>query len=208
MARTARETGITRRSWLLAGLALPLSKAFADSPIQVRYDGDSLRAAAPNVHFLTGKTLDRLKDANTVAVIANLSLYEIDQPGPFRSSAARFEISYDLWEEKFKVSSNVPSRRSKAGLTAAQTEEWCLDNLAVSTMGLAPEKPFFLKLELRSADPKEFSGAMNDPGSFLRAMVDFVSKKAGPGDPHWGPYQSSTFRLSDLRASGRGARSG
>jgi hypothetical protein len=208
MARAARETSITRRSWLLAGLALPLSRAFGDSLISVRYDGDNLRAAAPSVHFLTGKTLDRLRDANTVAVIANLSLYAIDQAGPFRNSAARFEISYDLWEERFKAVANMPSRRSKAGLTAAQAEDWCLENLAVSAAGLAADRPVFLRLELRSTDPKEFSGAMADPGSFFRAMAVFLSRKAGPGDPHWGPYQSGTFRLSDLRASGRGARNG
>ncbi len=199
---------ISRRNWLLAGLALPLSRAFGSNPISVRYDGDNLRAAAPTVHFLTGKTLDRLKDANTVALGANLSLYAIDQPGPFRYSVGTFEISYDLWEETFKVIADVPSRRAKAGLTAVQTEEWCLENLAVSASGLAPDRLFFLRLEMRATDPKQFSGATADPGSFFRAMVDFISRKAGPGDPHWGPYQSGAFRLSDLRAPGRGARNG
>jgi hypothetical protein len=208
MAHEARETSISRRSWLLAGLALPLSRAFGSNPISVRYDGDNLRAAAPSLHFLTGKTLDRLKDANTVAMVANLSLYAIDQAGPFRDSAARFEISYDLWEETFKVIADLPSRRARAGLTAPQAEEWCLENLVVSAAGLAPDRPFFLRLEMRATDPKEFSGAMADPGSFFRAMVEFIARKAAPGDPHWGPYQSGTFRLSDLRASGRGARSG
>ncbi len=84
MAREARDISISRRSWLLAGLALPLSRAFSANPISVRYDGDNLRAAAPSLHFLTGKTLDRLKDANTVVLVANLTIYVTGQPGPFR----------------------------------------------------------------------------------------------------------------------------
>jgi len=211
MPREARDTSISRRSWLLASLALPLcrlSLAAANSPISVKYDGDNLRAGGPAIRFLTGKTLDRLKDANTVAILANLSIYAIDRPGPFRDAAAKFEISYDVWEETFKVVADLPSRRSKAGLTAIQAEEWCLENLVVSATGLVPERLFFLRLELRAADAKEFPGAMTDPGSILRTMLVIFTRKAAPGEPHWGPYQSGTFRLSDLRAAGRGARSG
>ena len=204
MAHEARETSISRRSWLLASLALPLSRAFAADAISAKYDGDTLRALAPSLHFLTGKTLDRLKDANTVAVIANLSLFAIDQPTPFRDAAAKFEISYDLWEETYKAIA-LPSRRAKAGLTATQAEVWCLENLTVSAAGLAADRPLFLRLELRATDSKELSAVMADP---LGALVELFARKAKPGDPHWGPYQSGTFRLADLRVPGRGARNG
>ena len=68
----ARDTGISRRSWLLAGLALPLFPARAASELSVVYEsdplrGDILRPVVQNLHFLTGKPLERLKDAERVA---------------------------------------------------------------------------------------------------------------------------------------------
>jgi len=77
--------------------------------------------------------------------------------------------------------------------------------LTVSAAGLAADRPLFLRLELRATDSKELSAVMADP---LGALVELFARKAKPGDPHWGPYQSGTFRLADLRVPGRGARNG
>ena len=63
MALDARDKRISRRSWLLAGLAIPLFRARAAESLVVAFDGDNLRPSAPGLHFLTGKALDRLKDA-------------------------------------------------------------------------------------------------------------------------------------------------
>jgi hypothetical protein len=116
-------------------------------------------------------------------------------------------VSYDILEEKFKVAVTEAVGRSKSGMTASQTEGWCLESLAISAAGLAPDKPFFLRLEMRAAGPKEeFSNVMADP---IRAVVEILSRKAGPGEQHWGPLESRPLRLSDLvRTAGQGARSG
>ena len=42
---------ISRRSWLLAGLAIPLFRARAADPLKVTYDGDNLHVAAPDLAF-------------------------------------------------------------------------------------------------------------------------------------------------------------
>src|SRR5438067_6548009 len=64
MARPARNEGISRRSWLLAGLAIPLLRAGAAEKLEVSFDGDNLHVAAPGLHFLTGTALKRLKNAD------------------------------------------------------------------------------------------------------------------------------------------------
>jgi hypothetical protein len=208
MEPDARDRSISRRCWLLAGVALPLSLARAQGGISVFYDGESLRPVAPNLHFLTGKALDRLKDADTVVFVATLRLFTIDQSVAFRETPGKFVVSYDILEEKFKAVITESAARSRAGMTASQAETWCLDSLAISTAGLAPDRLFYLRLEMRAAGPKEeFSSVMADP---IRAFFEMVSRKAGPGEQHWGPLESRPLRLSDLvgAGTGRGARSG
>ena len=141
--------------------------------------------------------------------VARLSLFTTDQNVARREAPARFMVSYDIWEEKFKVTIPGASPSSRSGLTAAQAENWCLDNLVISALGLPPDHPFYLRLELRTASPREFSSVMADPGISFRALAELFARKAGPDDPHWGPYESGRVRLSDLvRTPGRGARSG
>jgi hypothetical protein len=204
---SAWDRSISRRCWLLAGVALPLSLARGESGISVFYDGENLHPVAPNLHFLTGKALDRLKDADTVVYVAKLLLLTIDQSAPFRETPGKFVVSYDILEEKFKAVVTEPAVRSRSGMTVSQAETWCLDGLAISAAGLAPDRPFYVRLEMRAAGPKEqFDNVMANP---IRAFFEMVSRKAGPGEQHWGPFESRPLRLSDLvRTAGQGARSG
>lgn len=199
----ARDTGISRRSWLLAGLALPLSLARAANELSVVYEGDILRPVVQNLHFLTGKPLERLNDAEKVVFASQLSLFTIDQSIAFRQAFSRFVVSYDIWEQKFMVTS---SARSQKNLTAAQAETWCLESLAISASGLAADRPFFLRLELRTEQRRELSSALADPGiSLVKPLVELFSRKARPDEPHWGPFESGRLRLSELvRMPGRG----
>jgi hypothetical protein len=203
----ARDRSISRRCWLLAGMALPLSLASGQNGLSVFYDGQSLRPVAPNLHFLTGKALERLKDADTVVFVASLQLYAIDNSVPLGQKVGKFVVSYDILEEKFKAVITESAERSRSDMTASQAEAWCLDSLAISAAGLSPDRPFYLRLEMRAAGPKEqFSNVMADP---VRAFIELLSRKAGPGEQHWGPLDSRPLRLTDLvRVPGPGARTG
>jgi hypothetical protein len=211
MAPQARNRNISRRSWLLSGLAFPLFRARAAETISVSYDGDNLRPVAPNVHFLAGSLLDRLKDGETVTYLSWLSLFSIDRGDPLRMRMDRFLVSYDIWEQKFKVTVPGPALRARAGLSGPQAEAWCLENMPISAAGLAPDALFFLRLELRGATQKDFSApaAEGGAGISLRALIELFGRKAGPGDPRWGPFETARQRLADLlRTADRGARSG
>ena len=188
---------ISRRSWLLAGLGIPLCRARAAANLSVFFDGDNLRIAAPQLHFLSGQPLTRLKDGNTVVYVSQLAIFG-DRGGAsvLRRSPERLAISYDLWEEKFRVSLGV-SGRSISGLTAAEAEAWCLDNLAVSALGMAPARPFWLALDLRVADPKALSALVGDPGISITGLIELFGRKPGEGQPHW-TLEAGPLRLSDL----------
>jgi hypothetical protein len=211
MAPQARDGKISRRRWLLGGLALSLSRARAAETISVSYDGENLRPVAPNVHFLAGTLLDRLKDGETVTYLSWLSLFSIDRGDPLRIRADRFLVSYDIWEQKFKVTVPGLAPRARAGLSGPQAEAWCLENMPISAAGLAPDVPFFLRLELRGARQKDIPApaANSGAGISFRALIELFGRKAGPDDPRWGPFETARRRLADLvRAPERGARSG
>ena len=212
MAQPSRESravaGISRRGWLMAGLAIPLFRARAASNLSAQYDGDLLYPVAPTLHFLTGKVLDRLRDSGDIQVfVSQLTLFHEDGGAPVRQARARFVVSYSIWDEKFKVAIPGSAARSAEGLSAAEAEAWCLENAAISASGLAPDKPFRMRFELRSVQTRDLSRVMGDLGISLTSMIEIFSRKASD-DPHW-TLETDWLRLLNLpRLSGRPARRG
>src|ERR1051326_300342 len=177
MGQFAANNRLRRRRWLLAGLAIPLSTARADHPLEVTFDGDNIHVAAPGLHFLTGKPLERLKNAATVVFVSQITLFSDDRQTIFRRPVAeRVLVSFSLGEEKFSVTirGGDSTRTTPRLLTAQQAETWCIENLAISSLGLAPERPFWLRFELRAADPKDLGALMGDSGISLGTLIAFL----------------------------------
>jgi hypothetical protein len=197
MAQFARDNRISRRSWLMAGLAIPVFRLRGEEGLSVSFDGDNLHVTAPGLHFLTGKPLSRLKDGDIVTFLSQMTLFSDDRGTIFRRGLLeRLVVSYDLWEERFAV--KIPGvSRSRSHLTAPNAENWAIDNLAISALGLAPERSFWLRFELRAASPREISRLVGDSGISLSGLVEFLSRKPGPDDPYW-MRSAGPLRLSDL----------
>jgi len=209
MPPPARVSQISRRSWLLAGLAVPLFPARGEQPLEITFDGDNLHVSAPSLHFLTGKPLERLKDAATVVFLSQLTLYGENHDNPIRRAPERFVVSYDLWEEKFSVTQLGSTPRSTPHvLSAAAAEAWCQEGLAISALGLAPDRPFWVRFELRAAEQKDLAGGAGEPGLNLRSLIELFSRRPGPDDMSW-IREAGPLRLEELRrATGRGGRNG
>jgi len=206
MALDARDKGMSRRSWLLAGLATSLSRARAEG-LSVLFDGDNLRPMVPNLHFLSGKALDRLKDARTVAFVSQLTLLGEDRLTVFRRTPQRFYVSYAIWDEKFKVTMPGATPESSMWPTAEQAENWCVENLAISALGMAPDRPYWLRFELRTADSKDLSRVWSDTGISVSGLIEIFSRRPEPNEPHW--MMEKRLRLMDLRRIlARGNRNG
>jgi hypothetical protein len=195
----------SRRSWLLAGLTVSAFRARAAPLLSVSFDGDNLHVAAPQLHFLTGRPLNRLKDGTSVVFLSQLTIFRDDRGTVFRRSPERLTVSYDVWEEKFKVVLAV-DRRSASRLSLAAAETWCLENLAISALGLAPDRPFWLQFDLRAATPKELSALVGDPGISVRGLIELFGRKPGADEPQW-RLAAGPLRLTDLpRSAARGTR--
>jgi hypothetical protein len=191
----------------MAGLAISVFPLHAASNLSVTYDGDELYPVAPDVHFLTPKLVARLRDtADTQAFISQLTILGPQNEPIGRPAHARLVVSYSIWEDTFKVA--IPGVRSQEGLTAAQAEAWCFDNLAISAAGLDPTKPFRVRFELRSVRRQDLNRVLGDMGISIVSMIDIFSRKAGAGEYDW-IGETGWLRLIDLpRLSGRPTRRG
>jgi hypothetical protein len=212
MAHNAQRGTISRRAWLLTGLAIPLSRALGSEPgLTASFDGDNLYPAGPKLHFLSGKVLERLRDsADTQTFFSQITLLiRGEQETVFKRTTQRFVVSYSIWEEKFKVSIPAPIALSKEGLTQSEAEQWTMENLAISASGLAPNQPFRMRFELRAPQQRDISNVLGNHGlSLSDSLIEFFSRKANAGDS---PVSLETpwMLLRDLpRMVGRAARIG
>jgi len=197
---------ISRRRWLLASVAIPASCLWSAERLSVTWDGDDLHVAAPQLHFLAGKPLDRLRDGATVVFLTQLTLTTDHFTTNLRRIPERFVFSYDLWEEKFSVTKLGEGQRTVAHLSAPAAEAWCLDNVAISSTGLPQDRPFWLRFELRAAEPKDEAAVIGESGLNLTRLIEMFSRRPRDQQPQW-TAESGPLRLGDLkRLVGRAAR--
>jgi hypothetical protein len=212
MAQGARRDNLTRRSWLLAGLGIGVCgqtfRAEGAPSVTPRLDGETLYVSAPDLHFLTGKPLQRLRDGRSVTFIAQLSLSLDANRTILRSHPQRFIFSCDIWEpDKFQVS-RLGGSPPRKGLSATAAEAWCLESLAINTAGIAPDQKVWLRLEMRIADLKDQADMVGDSGLSVPGLIKILSRKPSSLQDPWS-VDVKPFRLDELRRAGaRGPRSG
>jgi len=191
-------TSITRRWWLLAIAGAPVVLGVSAQTLLPRLDGDYLRVTAPNLQFLTGKAFDRLKVGNTVSYNAQLTVATGRDKIIQARAVAHFDFSYDIWEERFKVTLLIPglSRSSAKNLTAAAAQAWCLENLKIDLANVPSDRPIWVRLEMRVEDPKDSEGVIRD-GISLNALIGLLSQ-GRPQQQHF-VEEIGPLKLSDLR---------
>jgi hypothetical protein len=212
MAHDARGNSISRRSWLLAGLALPLLRArAADDVPPPRFDGDMLQPALPNFHFLKDKPLQRLDGGDTVAFVAQVSLFTDNGHTTVKTSPIqRFILSRDIWNQTFKVTIPTLTPHDRLGLTLSQAESWCLENIMISAAGVPKDQPLWLRCVLRTVHQDDLSRVVGDRGISVMSLLEYLSRKPGVSEPEWSVVTPHPFRLQDLprQIFGRGSRIG
>jgi hypothetical protein len=176
--------------------------AFAGSELVVRLGTGGLQVAAPGLHFIAGRPLERLKNGSAVAFDFQLSVWVNSASTLFRRALERFVVSYDLWEEKFAVTRVSGARRSVSHLSATAAEAWCVDNIAVPPGDLAPDRQFWMRLELRVEDAGANPAVVAEPGISLSSLVEIFSRNARAQQPRW-LLVAGPVRLADLQRNGR-----
>ena len=162
-----------------------------------RYNDGSLQVAAPRLHFISGRQLERLRNGVAVPFDFQLTLSGGSKDNTLSRALERFVVSYDIWEEKFSVVRQRDRRMSSVRLTATQAESWCLEHLSLPSSGPASDRSLWLKLEIRSAESRDQVAAAGD-GISLTTLIEIFSRPVRGSLDHWA-LEAGPFRISDLR---------
>lgn len=177
-----------------------LSGFLAGQPLAPQQIDGQLSVTSSSIDFIAGKSLDRLRNGQTVTFDFHLQLF--DGARPLARSFERFVLSYDLWEETFSaVQLSQSSPRTPVYSTSRLKREavatWCLGRLRLPMPKLDPNQPLTLQLEIRSAGLK-LSNPLRPQGTVdLAALVEIFSR---PPDPKETRYTAATqsFTLASL----------
>ncbi len=205
----------TRGWWLSLSLAGGFLLAMSAQDLSLRWRDNELHIAAPRIHFLTGKSLARLKNGAAVPFDFQLTLWTGNRTVVYDRVLQRFVLSYDLWEEKFAIAKQRgftlrsdtrtnEARRSASGLTPEAAEAWCMDSITLSTMGLPENQPIWVRLDIRGAEPKEGSSVFGESGLSIAGLIELFSRPPRSSEQRW-TLETGPIRLDELkRLSGRG----
>src|ERR1044071_3902207 len=92
-----------RAWWFVAAFFCGAAVAMWAEELILRAQENRLEFAAPQLHFLTGRPLERLKNASQVAFDIQATLWSGSRTNVHAHQTARFVISYALWEERYSV---------------------------------------------------------------------------------------------------------
>ena len=171
--------------------------------VTVHVVGDALHVRAPGsgfgFGFIQGAALERLQDGRALRVDFELAV--LAEPGAEAVAERRqsFNLSYDLWEERFAVSLIGGPQRSISHLTASGAEAWCLEQLTVPVAALGRlgrDGPLWIRLEYRVPDPDPAPDAEDGARFTLRTLVDLFSRR-GQNDTVGDSVEAGPFWLPD-----------
>jgi len=194
------------RSWwvilaFVSGFALAM---LAEDLILDSHD-NRIEFSAPRIHFLSGKPLDRLRNAAEVPFDFSITLWSGTKNHIFRRSVDRFVVSYDIWEETFSVVSKVQQPgKSASHLKAPATEAWCLEQMSMDVTGLSATEPLWAHLDIRAEDEGRGPGGLfgkgniSESGISLNSLIEILSRPPPSPQAHW-QLDAGPLKLEDLR---------
>jgi hypothetical protein len=172
---------VMRPSLAAAVLAVSLVTLAAQAAT-VRTERDQIHVRVPGFSFIRGEPLARLKDGRSVRVEIALSVHARPGDPGVAQTRASFDLSYDLWDERFAVTLAGSPAQSVSYLTARDAEAWCLDRVTVplAAIGrLGRDAPLWIHLEYLVNDETD---GMGNGGVTLRGLIDRLSRRREASD--------------------------
>jgi hypothetical protein len=187
------------RTLLAALIALELvGMSVSTYDLAARRSSDEIHVTTPRLHFLTGRTLQRLHDGAVVPFDFQLTIAAGARNNVVARAWERFSVSYDVWQEKFSVVRMRDLRKSSYTLSANAAESWCVENIFVPVSLLPAGKELWARLEVRSVEQKDIAPSVSDPVISVTTLIGIFSRPARPQQDHWS-LESPPFHLADLK---------
>ncbi|MCC6539066.1 MAG: hypothetical protein IT162_16050 [Bryobacterales bacterium] len=161
--------------------------------------GDTLFASSRQLNLIQPRLLAKLKQGGTVAFDFQLSLWVGSSTMVSRRAFERFVVSYDLWEERFAVTTLRGTPVRATGLAAANVANWCLQNVSLPMPKLQTADEVRVKLEVRAAENRRDLELSPEEGVSLTQLIDVFSQRSRGGEARW-TLDSTPVTLAALRA--------
>ena len=183
---------------LLVLSACPAALSSAQS-LTIDTTRESLKIRTNGFSFLKGNPLARLKDGQSVRV--ELTVMVLPAPGQPEAATIRriFSLSYDLWEERFAVTTVDKRSQSITHLAQPAAEAWCIEQLSIPLTALGTlgrDQPFWIRFGYRFLDAE----GTPEPGQWeytIQALIDILSRRRSSNTTDSAPraIEAGPFRL-------------
>jgi len=195
--------------WLILAFLSGLALAMLAEDLILDSRENRLEFSAPRLHFLTGKPLQRLRDAAEVPFDFQITLWSGSRNHVFTRHLELFVVSFDVWEETFSVNKVQLPHKSANHLSAQAAETWCVEQMTIADLtGLAPAEPLWARLEVRAQDGTKDNSALfgrsaiTDSGISLNNLVEIFSRPPPAPQAHWS-LETGPVTLESLRGRRR-----
>jgi hypothetical protein len=179
-------------------VAIPFVRGWSPTSLSIRKDDGVLRVAAPNLHFLQGRTLRRLQDGAGLVFSLQLSLSTDQFRTVSRREVERFVVRFDLWEEKFAVVRLGAATQQASHLSREAAERWMFERASLPLHGLTMDASHWVRAELRADDPRDSAGFLLDPAVTLTRLVEWFGR-AQRGEAERWSLEHGPFRPAELQ---------
>lgn len=185
-------------SGIVSLTALVLAPVLGADALSVHQRGNDIYVSTTRLNLIEGPIQARLKNASTVAFDFHLALWSGNRSNLRRRSFERFIVSYDLWEEKYKVTGLRKPSVSAAGLTAEAVGPWCLQHIRLANLDFQQDRELWVRLDVRAVDPKQDANTFDSEGVSLINLIERISRPARGEARRWA-FESGSVRVADLR---------
>jgi hypothetical protein len=158
----------------------------------------AVHVRAPNLRFLQGRVLAQLREGRSVRLDVRLDVLPRRDGMPVASADHSFNISFDVWEERFAVTHLGQPPRSVSHLTLSAAETWCLDNVTLPLADIRMEQrsAAWMRVTVRPRNDAEPPGGDRDGPLSIRRLIDALSRPRERDEPP-ATIQAGPFNLSN-----------
>ena len=192
--------------WLVAAFLSGLALAMWAEDLILNWRENRLEFTAPRLHFLGGKALERMHNGAPVPFNFQVTLWSGNRAHVFLKMPEQFVISYDLWEESFKVVQTHGARKAVSHLSAQAAERWCLEQMSAPLTGLSDKETLWARVDIRAEDGKDsrplFGKDIPPSGISLTGLIDIFSRPPAKEQSHW-TLDAGPLTIEELKSSRR-----
>jgi len=164
--------------------------------LKVHVNGDQLHMEAHDLRFLSQAALSRLHDGATVIYRFRL-LFSVSKNGTATAEYTYHCVfSFDILEEKYKVSRQEPGYRAASHLSENAARDLCLDSLTIPVASVGTNTLFWISMEYQMEDRQ--SSDRSDSPSVLDSLVNIFGQRKKTPQPV-DMLRGGPFRMDDLR---------